>query len=324
MRSWSRRRRRMSALRGMRVLMGVVEQTARATSALWCAAFIAYRFSECRLVASARLTKTARWMAKAAVGLLPTRETGMEDGRLSVEFTMGLIKAITSVTSPTPTTATDARLYPRFCNGAQCCGSPNALRTASGAHAIPVAACADALFDLDVAVRHGRLGTLAHSTGYASPRNMLMADVNDVWPARPRSSSAQNSISTLCKFCGSLSGWLAPTSSSRNISSAWTSNMTEIIVERPLDVLGEVAPVRSARFRSALAHRLVSCRQDVLQLLYYRCLPAAWHPFSSNPVLILPRTSTTLGHTGPIDVKRKAKSAPHFRAARPPLYATPI
>ena len=175
------------------VAFGAAEYSARATAALWCAALIADGAADSSRGARGKLAKTARWMAKAMSELWQTREgdeqpaLGSEVEQSSVEFSSGLIKVDTSIMFPTPA-ASDSGVPPwsPFLHRAA------ALRVIAAASNITGVAFAPVLMHALYPLLHSLVSSsgslllhntslaaleqVARATGYASSRNMLLAN----------------------------------------------------------------------------------------------------------------------------------------------------
>lgn len=181
------------------VTLGVRERSARASSALWCAALIAEGVSLAGprdAQSTSKLFKTARWMAKEAAELWQIREEDEmvdEDGardepeedRPQIEFVKGLIKVETTAAFPTPRSAPSG--VPSW--------SPDvhraaALRVIAASSSALQAAFAPLLLYTLYPVLHSlvspsalqrstamaALSRIARTSGFATPQNLLMAN----------------------------------------------------------------------------------------------------------------------------------------------------
>ncbi|KAH7099559.1 hypothetical protein BKA62DRAFT_659463, partial [Auriculariales sp. MPI-PUGE-AT-0066] len=182
--------------------LGVAERSTRGTAGLWCGALIAQGLADSPKLSRGSLSKvakTARWMAKAVAELWQTREgddsptapasdTAINDDRSRIEFSSGLITVDTSAIFPTPISAES--------NGSAL-WSPTlqkvaALRVIASASSVLQTTFAPVLMHALYPMLHSLVSSssslilhetasatldyVARSAGYATPRNMLMAN----------------------------------------------------------------------------------------------------------------------------------------------------
>ncbi|KZV98786.1 hypothetical protein EXIGLDRAFT_593497, partial [Exidia glandulosa HHB12029] len=178
--------------------LGVRELSARASSALWCASLMAegVALAGHDLQSTSKLFKTARWMAKAVAELWQQREEDQlpedpqaqednEPDRPQIEFVSGLVKIDTSKMFPTPQLAQQdlPRWSPEVHRAA-------ALRVIAASSMALQAAFAPLLLHTLYPILHAlvspsavlrstattTLHRVARASGFATPRNLLMAN----------------------------------------------------------------------------------------------------------------------------------------------------
>ncbi|EJD55423.1 hypothetical protein AURDEDRAFT_118550 [Auricularia subglabra TFB-10046 SS5] len=176
--------------------LGAHERSPRSIAALWCAAHIAEGAAHgAHSRSTGKLFKAARWMAKAVAELWQVREedevpsdaaraSDAEDDKTNLEFVKGLVKVDTSAVFPTPRSEARAAVWSPEMHRAA------ALRIIVAASSALRAAFSPLLLQTLYPLLHAlvsqspllrstamaALHNIARSTGFATPRNLLMSN----------------------------------------------------------------------------------------------------------------------------------------------------